>query len=183
MVLTRLSLERIWTWWTIISWEVGLIRSAYFIARLLGTSYASSRLVELKSLGCYFFFPPSKLSLRWSSLSQLIEVVFDGLGATSEWCCCRNDWWRSQRWSCSQESGHWHRHGKDWYRRQQRSCRHDPSEWWFPYHSVSVVVVTSPLRVDDDDPPCHIFANSSAIEEGKGIFHNIRNFVRFQLST
>lgn len=24
---------------------------------------------------------------------------------------------------------------------------------------------------------------SAAIEEGKGIFHNIRNFVRFQLST
>lgn len=28
----------------------------------------------------------------------------------------------------------------------------------------------------------HIFS-SAAIEEGKGIFHNIRNFVRFQLST
>lgn len=28
--------------------------------------------------------------------------------------------------------------------------------------------------------PCD---NSAAIEEGKGIFYNIRNFVRFQLST
>lgn len=28
-----------------------------------------------------------------------------------------------------------------------------------------------------------IFCFSAAIEEGKGIFHNIRNFVRFQLST
>lgn len=27
------------------------------------------------------------------------------------------------------------------------------------------------------------FGFSAAIEEGKGIFHNIRNFVRFQLST
>jgi Ca2+-transporting ATPase len=28
-----------------------------------------------------------------------------------------------------------------------------------------------------------IFSGSAAIEEGKGIFYNIRNFVRFQLST
>jgi Ca2+-transporting ATPase len=28
-----------------------------------------------------------------------------------------------------------------------------------------------------------LFIFSSAIEEGKGIFYNIRNFVRFQLST
>jgi P-type Ca2+ transporter type 2C len=28
-----------------------------------------------------------------------------------------------------------------------------------------------------------IFPLSAAIEEGKGIFYNIRNFVRFQLST
>jgi len=29
----------------------------------------------------------------------------------------------------------------------------------------------------------YFFYFSAAIEEGKGIFHNIRNFVRFQLST
>lgn len=29
----------------------------------------------------------------------------------------------------------------------------------------------------------HFNANSASIEEGKGIFYNIRNFVRFQLST
>lgn len=28
-----------------------------------------------------------------------------------------------------------------------------------------------------------VLDSSAAIEEGKGIFHNIRNFVRFQLST
>lgn len=31
--------------------------------------------------------------------------------------------------------------------------------------------------------PFDSFPDSAAIEEGKGIFHNIRNFVRFQLST
>jgi len=30
---------------------------------------------------------------------------------------------------------------------------------------------------------CCVIIFSSAIEEGKGIFYNIRNFVRFQLST
>jgi magnesium-transporting ATPase (P-type) len=30
---------------------------------------------------------------------------------------------------------------------------------------------------------CYITIFSAAIEEGKGIFYNIRNFVRFQLST
>lgn len=30
---------------------------------------------------------------------------------------------------------------------------------------------------------CWLIHHSAAIEEGKGIFYNIRNFVRFQLST
>jgi Ca2+-transporting ATPase len=34
------------------------------------------------------------------------------------------------------------------------------------------------ILIDDDFPTIR-----AAIEEGKGIFYNIRNFVRFQLST
>ena len=30
---------------------------------------------------------------------------------------------------------------------------------------------------------CFLLSCRNAVEEGKGIFHNIKNFVRFQLST
>jgi len=39
------------------------------------------------------------------------------------------------------------------------------------------------LFLPDSNNRCYVIIFSSAIEEGKGIFYNIRNFVRFQLST
>jgi len=47
----------------------------------------------------------------------------------------------------------------------------------------SAIAALHSLFLPDSNNRCYVIIFSSAIEEGKGIFYNIRNFVRFQLST
>jgi len=47
----------------------------------------------------------------------------------------------------------------------------------------SAIPALHSLFLPDSNNRCYVIIFSSAIEEGKGIFYNIRNFVRFQLST
>lgn len=95
-----------------------------------------------------------------------------------------DDGWRCERCRGTQEGWHRHCYGQEWHWCLQSwscKCLKDKVIQFHSFNSVYYFVfeeAADMILLDDDFHSIRV-----AIEEGKGIFYNIRNFIRFQLST